>query len=175
MAWSLSECVVWYVGEGVRPCGRWPCYWFLGTVWIPGLLQQFVFMPYTGRLWRTSGIPLVNEIIEQFSKNRVRDRCNLVLEAEEIHLTKAFDNQQQGAQGEDKHSNTSTRRPLTGKQYKQQQGRQVPHRQCAFNTSTPPTSSNESGIKATIPRYDTVTNAAAYVDVIYDLRPAQSN
>ena len=40
---------------------------------------------------------ILDTLIAEFSTNRVRDRCKLVLEAAESHLTTACNNHQQGA------------------------------------------------------------------------------
>ena len=131
--------------------------WFLVQCGYQVSFTFFCFLRSTGRLWHTSGVPLVEQlIIAEPNTNRVRYRYNLVFEAAKIHLPIiVFINRQQGAQkGGRTHNNTPTRSPrlqLTDKRPKQQQRRQAPQRQHAFHSSTAPTNSNEPGTKATTP------------------------
>ena len=118
----------------------------------------------------------MDQLIAEFSTHRVRDRCNLVLEAAQTHLTIVSNNQHQGAQLVDSntHRYTKPRPALPVAQETTQRA--------AAQTGTTATArlshlycSNESGTKAATPRCDTVTNAIVSVDTIYDLHLAQTN
>ena len=112
-------------------------------------------------------ITIVDQLIAEFSTNRVRDRCTLVLEVAETHLTIVFNNQQQGAQqvgsSTQRYMNTKPALPVDP-ETTQPAAAYRPH-----SDSTPFTflCSKVSGTKATTPLYDTVTNAIVSVGPIY--------
>ena len=91
MAWLMGGCVVRYVGECFRACGRMACYFVClsGNDCFYSPLQSRLALAYFGSATRGP----------DFSTNRMRYWSNLVIEAARTHLTIVFnDQQQQGAQ-----------------------------------------------------------------------------